>query len=125
MNRLLSVFLAAGLLASGQPEAKAFDGFHLGSAAYAPDYYYGFSAPTYFPAPYPAPIYYGGWGTGWGGWAYPGYLSGVRYSYGYYTHLPGYSFTYYRGPIPRYYPGPYGNSPFGGIGDYGYGPYGW
>jgi hypothetical protein len=51
-------------------------------------------------------------------WGDPGYYGGYRYTFNYYTHVPGVSFTHFKGYTPRYYP-----SQWGGVGYYGFGPY--
>jgi hypothetical protein len=123
MRFVIGAMMSVTLAFAAAPEAQAQVGFwYAESSGYVPVYGSAFYAS---PPLLNAPIYYGGWGPGWGGWAYPGYLGGVGYHYSYYTHLPGYSFTYFTGRIPRYYPGPLGANPFGGLGYYGYGPLGW
>ena len=127
--RLLGGPLAAGLVLASASDAQAQFYFGYSSyypATYYPSGYYGpypgyytaYGAPAFhgsvFPAP--APAFYGPDPP------YPAYYGGYGYTYSYFTHVPGYSFTYYRGRVPRYYPGPYG---YAGYGFYGYGPYGW
>ncbi|MBA3312749.1 MAG: hypothetical protein H0T47_05575 [Planctomycetaceae bacterium] len=144
MKTLFAAVFAAGMLIASAPEATAHGGFYYGRYPYAgfyggygfggygdgyPGFGYGFApvsqtvvtATTYYPPIYAPPAYYGGWGSGWGSWDSLGQIGGLGYPYRYYTHAPGYSFSYHSGTVPTYYPGQFGY----GNGYYGYGPFGW
>jgi hypothetical protein len=100
----------AQLSLPADPSASGlYAGYYTNSGA--PAYHW----PVYVPQAYPyatAPAASAHWG-------YPGYYGGYRYTYNYYTHVPGVSYTHlHGGSIPRYYP-----SQWGGTGYYGYGPY--
>jgi len=120
--KLLGGLLAAGLMLASASDAQAQ--FYFGYSSYYPAAYY----PSGYYGPYPG--YYTAYGAPalTGGvyyppaMPYPAYYGGYGYTYSSFTHVPGYSFTYFRGRVPRYYPGPYG---YVGYGAYGYGPYGW
>lgn len=140
----ISALLAAGLCET----AKAHDDFYGGGGFHA-GYYggFGFGGPG-FGGPsfgYGYPGFAGGYSTFGYGFAPvsqtvvsttfyqpaivpPMHFGGVPYQFGalgypyrYYTHLPGYSFSYHSGMVPTYYPGQFGY----GYGYNGYGPFGW
>lgn len=124
--KLIGAVLAVGFLLAAAPQARAQ--FYYGTSLYPsgyygpyPGYYTAYGAPAYHAPIYPAASFYGSAFYGAPSLPYPAYFGGYGYTYSYFTHVPGYSFTYYRGVLPRYAPGPYGAF----YGYYGFGPYGW
>lgn len=120
-TKRIVLVLATGLLLVAVSDARAQ--FYYGTSTYPSGYYGPYPGyTTAYGAPaFHAPIYSSAAFYGAPTLPYPGYFGGHGYTYSYFTHVPGYSFTYYRGTLPRYAPGPYGAH----YGYYGFGPYGW